>query len=198
MPESTGVIIHPFGIEADEQRNSDLLLQSIPGRLRLRGRLDPGRTARNNKGEEVVPQDQVIGLSGLPVIPGMQLHVNPDKLTYSVIDPLHGDEAMCGRITAWMKRKRVYRTGETIAGVPPKTGTLDVHYMKTLCREMRTLVNNGQARHVKGGGPVPDLVDVEDLPGKYLLNPGMEVGSSQPKFEEDLPAWIERLNSMVG
>ncbi len=185
-----------WGIEADHPRNSDLALQSVTG-LRLRSAINASRTVKDSRtGEELVPIDQASGLGRLPAIPGMQLHVNPGQGTYVVIDPLYEDQELCSRIQRRIEQLRGTSMGATLRGVPPIKGRVgeagfDEHRMKTLCREMYWLVTSGEARVIKG--PLPDLEDIEDLPGHFLLNPGSRVANTQPRFEKDWAAWMDNL-----
>lgn len=195
MPEST-VIISPFGIEADHPRSSDLLIQCIPG-VRLRSTISAMKTVKNKRGEDVIPIDQAMGLSQFPVVPGMQLHVDPEKLTYIIIDPLYGSEELCTRISKWMREKAGF--AGKVEGQKQRGGRIDnEHRMKSLCREMRNLVDAGEARQVKGSGPIPDMQEIDELPGKYLLNPGLRTQTTQPMFEEDWGQWLRDLQKSGG
>jgi hypothetical protein len=172
-------------------------VQSIPG-LRLRSAISGMRTTLNKEGDPVVPVDQSRHLASFPQVPGMQIHVNPEKLTYAVIDPLYKDEEMCKRITRWLRTQTGFRTGEQVGGLPPKQGVLDVHSMKTLCRELWHMIKNGHAKKANGSGPLPEMEDIEALPGKFLLNPGLRTQTTQPRYEEDWPAWLEQLTKAGG
>jgi len=192
----TKTIVAPWGIEADHPRNADLMLQCIPG-CRLRGAVSAMKTTINKKtGEATVPRDQAIHLGQFPPVPGMQLHVNPAKLTYQVIDPLHDDEALCERLRLAIERSSPYRAGRKLEGVPPQKGTLDVHRMKTLCREMLNLLKANEAKMVRG--TEPKLEDIEKLPGKFLLNPGSRIHNAQPRYEEDYEEWENNLTRHGG
>ena len=69
---TTESVIGKFTIEADHQRNGQMIIQCIPGCV-LRSRLDSSRTVIDAKtGEEMVPKDQARALSELPKLPGMQ------------------------------------------------------------------------------------------------------------------------------
>ena len=193
------VIIAPFTIQADHPRNGDLLLQSIPN-CRLRSTISPSRTTIRNKqsptNEPVIPKDQARHLGSLPVIPGMLLKVDPANLTYTVTDPLYEDKALCKRIEGALRSDDRPLTVDKLNGVPTRTGTLDVHRMKTLCRELVWIVNEKHAKVIEG--PSPDLEDVEELPGKFLMNPGSQVPNGQPVYEEDMPEFVNTLRKSGG
>ena len=142
----------------------------------------------------MVPIDQAAGLGSLPLIPGMTLHVNTKNGTYLIEDPLHGDDVLCERI------QRHFRTiignDNKVRGVPPQTGKLDEHRIKTLVRECRYLVDSKEARIVDG--ILPELDEVELLPGRVLLNPGLRTASTQPRFEDEWDAWFSRLQQVGG
>ncbi len=190
------IVVTPFGVEIDTPRNGDLVLASIPG-CRLRGGLDSTKPAFDSKtGDAVLPLDQVRTLGQFPKIPGMQLHVNPAELTYIITDPLRGNEDLCERIRLRLVNIGAFSVGNKLDGVPPQKGKLDVHRMKTLCRELINVLEANEAKMVKG--PKPELEDVDDLPGNYLLNPGSVVMNAQPTFEKDWDAWYEKLTMSGG
>lgn len=191
------ITVAAFGVEADHPRNSDLLLQSIPG-LRLRSTISAMKATKNRRGEPVIPVDQSRHLASFPQTPGVQLHVDPEKLTYTLIDPLRGNAELCDRIQRWMRDKTGFKVDGRIDGLAPREAKLDEHHMKTLCRELHNLVKLGHARHVKGTGPVPDIEEIDELPGKYLLNPGLRTHTTQPQFEEDWPEWMSQLTKAGG
>lgn len=196
IAEKEKLVVTPFGIEADTSRNSDVLIQSIPG-CRLRGAVDASKPVIDAKtGEPKIPLDQITNLGQIPKLPGMQLHVNPTKLTYKITDPLHGDEKLCRRIAKALEMYGPYRADKGFDGVPPQSGTLDAHQMKTLVREMVWLVNAKESKLVKG--VKPDMEDIKELPGNFLLNPGSMVYNSQPRYEKDFPGWIEQLTRSGG
>ena len=193
--KKTQTIVPPFGIEIDTPRNGDVIIQNIPG-CRIRGAVDSSKPVRNRKGDLVLPIDQVRSLGSLPHIPGQQIHVNPEKLTYTIVDPLRKNEELCKRIHTQLKTTRPMGIGDKIGGVPTKKGTLDVHRMKGLCRELIWLLDSDHAKMAKG--PQPSLEDVNDLPGNYLQNPGSQVNNMQPRYERDFEAWVARLGAMGG
>ena len=194
--EKRPVIVQPFSIEVDHPRNCDVLLQSIPGQ-RLRSSISAGKPTTNVKtGAKVIPPDQSAFLGQFPTIPGMQLHVDPANLTYTIIDPLADDEDLCDRIKRGLDRSGAFRTEGKLRGVPPQRGELDVHRMKTLVREMMWLIGGKEAHVIKGAAP--EMSDVEKLPGNFMLNPGSRVPNTQPTFEKDFDAWLERLVAAGG
>ena len=179
-------IVPPFGVEFDHPRNADFVLQAIPG-CRIRSAISP--TATNVDGSVRTLVDVPSG-SVVPAVPGMQIHVNPEKLTFVVTDPLYEDEAACERVRAYMEATTFGKL-DKIRGVPPQEEKLDVHRMKNLCRELIQIIEEGHAKVCKG--PKPLLEDVDKMIGKYLLNPGGDTSTNQPTFEEDYPEWVERM-----
>lgn len=193
--ETPVTTVMPFGIRINHPRNSDVLLQSVPG-LRLRSTLKATRTVKDAKtGQEYIPVDQAIALSTFPEVPGMEIHVHPDNLMYRPIDPLDKDEALCERI-----RKRLAEGGKPVAGkikgAKCEPGELDKHRMKTLVREMCQLVASGEAEVCKGS--LPTKAQVDGMAGEYLLNPGSRVFNSQPVYEKDWDEWVTNLTRHGG
>lgn len=190
MPETNVTIIQPFAIEADHPRNCDILIQSIPG-CRLRGRLKP--VVQTIQGSVSTPLCQG---HALPDVPGMQLHINPAKLVYTIADPIEDDDAAKQRVLNFMRLTQGISADYKIRGVTKRTGELDAHRMKTLCREILDLLGEGHVKIVRGVQPSPD--DIEDLPGKFLLNPGSRIKNSQPIYEDDFESWVDRLTMQGG
>lgn len=195
--EEREMVVAPFGIEADAHRNADILLQCLPG-VKLRSRIDGARTVKDRRtGDEMIPRDQANLLTSFPKAPGMQLHVDPARLTYMIIDPLHDDKDMCERIGRWLKNNSpVYSPDMEIKGVERQEGTLDKHRMKSLVREMLWLIESEDAKLAKG--PLPTMEEVETLPGRFLLNPGSRVQNTQPMYEDDWDKWVDQLTRSGG
>lgn len=184
------VIVPPFGFEVDHPRMCDILLQSIPG-CRLRSKIKQVTVTIDG----VVRTPQTAGHSP-PSVPGMQLHVNPAELSYVVFDPLNEDEDAKDRIKRYLRLTSGRRIDSNLRGAETIKGTLDVHRMKTLCREVCCLLDEGAIRIIKGAAP--DRADVDELPGKYLLNPGLRTQTTQPTYEEDYEEWVDRLTRSGG
>lgn len=190
------VSVLPFGVEADHPRNSDLLLQCIPG-ARLRSAIDGTKHTIDSKtGDIRIPLDQSRHLGSFPRVPGMQIHVNPGALTYVILDPLHDNVEMCDRIRKYLKENSSVSVSERLNGVSPQSGVLDTHRMKSLVRELVWLVDSGEAKRVKG--TIPEMKDIDELPGYFLLNPGSRVGTTQPIYEKDWESWVAALSHSGG
>jgi len=193
------VSVLPFAVEVDLPRNGHLLIQSIPGRPRLRSKFDPAKPVRKggegpDADDPVVPKDQVSMWGSHPRTPGEVVYVDPASCAYRIIDPVHGDDAMCERVKRWREENSGYVGSTEVKGREPREGTLDIHSMKTLCRELYKVISKGSGKIIKG--PEFSMEDVDELPGKYLLNPNLETTTSQPRFEEDLDEWVDSLNRM--
>lgn len=190
MEKAKATVIQPFGVEADHPRNCDLLIQCIPG-CRLRSKIKP--VVQTIQGNVSTPLCQG---HALPEVPGMQLHINPAKLTYTIVDPLEDDDAAKTRIVNFMRLTQGISADYRIRGAKTQQGELDVHRMKSLCREICDLLDEGHVKVIRG--PQPSREDVEDLPGKFLLNPGSRIKTGQPLYEEDYDAWVDRLTMQGG
>ncbi len=184
------MILAPFGVEIDHPRNCDVVIQSIPG-CRMRGRIKP--ITSTVQGTVMTP---LLQGHAMPEVPGMQIHVNPAQCTYKIVDPLIDDDAAQQRLVNYLKATQGVSSDFKIRGVPEMKGELDIHRMKTLCRELYRMIAEGHARIVRG--PSPNMDDIEDMPGKFLLNPGSRVANSQPAYEEDFPDWKTQLDMRGG
>lgn len=194
IEKETPIQVLPFGIEADHPRFCDLKLDCIVG-MKLRSAINGMKTVRNKNGDDVVPVDQARHLAGLPRLPGQQLHVNPMKLTWTILDPLEDDVPLRERLTKWLKEKGQFNGDGIIRGVPKMEGTLDVHHMKSLVREMLRLIRQGEAKVCRGDPPTWE--EMERMPGYLLLNPGLSAGAtSQPVYEKDFENWKSNLQRM--
>lgn len=188
-----------FVVEANTRRNGDILIKNIPN-LRLRGALDPSKTIvaspkQNAEDfEPIIPADQSRGLSTIPRTPGQRLYVNIKEKRYKVVDPLRDDESLRDRLASALRQKGL--SVQKIAGVREQRGELSVDSMKSLCREIRDLLEDGHVKEVDGK-EVPSRDKIDKLPGEYLLNPGSRFRNSQPRYEKDFEEWEQQL-SRVG
>lgn len=186
--------IPAFVIEADHPRNSTLLIQAVPG-IRLRSALSSSRTVTDmHSGEEMVPVDQAQGLGSFPPMPGMQLAVNPAKCEVAVYDPLEDNEDLLDKFNRRLKAR--YGSASGVKPVPSQVVKCDTHQMKTLVRECLWLLQAGEAKLVKG--PRFSMEEVDELPGRYLLNPGAQIANMQPRYEDEMAEWTSNLNRMGG
>lgn len=184
--------VQPFMVEITGNC-SDVIIQSIPG-CKLRGQVkaikrvfSPYKTKPTMAPSGVFP--------GLPELPGMRVSVNPGNCVVEITDPLHGDEETCAVIKALVKRHRGTRTVAKVDGVPPREIKLDKSRIKTLCRELLFMTENDMAKFVKARGEKPTMEDIEKLPGHFLLNPGSQIPNNQPRYEKDMDAYVQRLES---
>ncbi len=187
--------VAPWGIEADHPRNCDLLLQSLSG-LKLRSAIKATKMVFTREAGEQVQVPASAGMvDGLPAgIPGMQLHVDPSKGAWKMVDPLRDNPELCEKIKRAIDHHTSMRTATTLKGVPPQSGKLNPDQMKTLVREMRFLVEAGEAKVVQGIAPSQE--DMDSLPGNYLTNPLNLSDWHQPKHECDMEAWTQTLNKL--
>jgi len=180
-----------YTIVADHPRNSDLLIQNIPG-MRLRSRISASRTviANPQNDSRPIPKSQ----AGMPEVPGMTLTVDLSNGRYFVEDPLFNDERKCEQLKqTLMNNESQYLPKNTkIRGVAPQKGHLGKDEFKTLCREIRNLLDYGEATEV--GTPFPTRDAIDNLPGDYLLNPGARVDNTQPRYEKDWEQWKSQLD----
>lgn len=193
---ATAIQVAPFAIRINHPRNCDCRIQSIPG-VTLRSTIKATRTVKDAKtGQERIPKDQSNHLGMLPEIPGMELHVNPSNCLYRIIDPLHNNPELCERIRKALVESSPMAVASRIDGIKPQGGELDVHRIKTLVREMIRMVKSDEAEVCKG--TLPEMDDVEALPGEFLLNPGSLVHNGQPMYEKDWDEWVANLTRSGG
>jgi hypothetical protein len=180
----------PFTIEADHPRNCDLLIQSIPG-CRLRSIIDGARPVIDKNGDARIPVDQAKGMASFPRTPGMRVFVNPQEREVIITDPLTENEQLLERVRKAINQQTGIRNDTKIRGVDTRREKLDEHRIKTLCRELRDLLD---VKHVKMvSGPEPTREAIQQMPGKFLLNPGSTVPNTQPRFEDDYSSWLDQL-----
>jgi len=165
--------------------------------MRMRSRITAERPVTDqDTGRRMIPPDQAAYLGQFPEMPGMLLTVKPAELAYSLVDPLEDDEDLCEQIRSAMERNSTFRGKGKLKGCPRQDGKLDVHRMKTLCRELVKMAELGFVRVRKG--QVPTLEQVDAMPGRYLLNPGSTIPNGQPRYEDSLEDYVQNLNSRGG
>lgn len=189
-----------YTIEADHPRNGPLQFQCLLGR-KLRSAFSGTKsTPRNLKrdghrsDDRVVPVDQMIMYGDHPALPGMRLTVYPDRCAYVISDPVEGDKKLLKQVEDWMRLKCAMSIRDGALEAEKRVeGVLDVDMFKTLCREMKRFVDDDEAKWV--GIRMTDN-DINDLPGEFLQNPFDDVGSTQPRYEKEMPAFVQNLNRM--
>jgi len=199
--EKKNVSVMPFCIEAKHPRNCDVAIQCLG--LVLRGAVSATVEIFDKlwseedfeEGKNTRPAGAKI-VDGVGELPGMQLQVDPAGCRWKAIDPLYKDEKRLTRIKKAMKRAIGISVSDNLGGVPPREGKLDIHTMKTLCRELLCFLESGEIRMIKG--PTPMREDIDELPGKYLLNASNIMGWHQPRFEEDYEGWVDRMSQITG
>ena len=191
--EKKGVSCPQFAIEADHPRNANLKIQCIHNCI-LRSAISSSRTITDIDGNVHTTIDQSIGLGGLPRIPGQILQVDPQNLRYKVSAPLVGDEATLQKLKT--KASKLAFGVQAFAGVPESVGSIDIHWMKTLIRECRWLVDAGEATLVKG--VLPTLEEINELEGRFITNPGSVAPNTQPFFEDEFEDWMSDMRKTRG
>lgn len=192
----TRVTVGAFTIEADHPRIQTLVCQAAP--VSLRSRLVASRPIVDAKtGESHIPRDQAAALGQLPEVPGMTMELDPETCTYRVHDPLNDDSDLRALLKKRIESSQLGRVGKSdIRGAKDVSEKLDAHRFKTLVREIKWRLDAGEAKVIKG--VAPDMEDIDDLPGNYLLNPGSRVPNSQPRYEKDFEEWIANLHRSGG
>lgn len=186
------VFVLPFTLEADHPRMCDLRIQNIPN-LELRSAIDGSKGSVDKDGNFSIPADQAIGMAGCPKIPGMRIEVDPKELTYRAYDPLSEQPELLIKITNYLRKKRGIGVGKKLSFVPEQKGKLDKHQMKTLCRELVFMMNAKEMTLVSG--VEPEMEDIEELPGRFIQNPGaVRYKNAQPRYEDQMEDHIERLH----
>lgn len=188
--------VSPFTIEADDSSNSDLYIQVLGG-LRMRSTIKQVKEIFDKEdGEQVTRSTSANMIDGLPRdIPGQRLRVNPAECTWECSDPLRNDQETLDKIQRAINAQTSRRTNSRLRGIPTSSGKLGVDEMKTLIRELLCFVDSGSARVVKGIKPEPE--DVNEMPGRYLLNWSNQGQFNQPRYEDELEAWKRQLNRMA-
>lgn len=193
QPEAVGM--EPFAIEADHPRNCTLLIKSLP-EVKLRSSFSAHRPYHHRKtGKDYIPLSQV-QISTLPPTPGMQLAVHPGRRAWRCYDPMSEDPRLMAQVNSQGTAITSGMQQFDMSPVPTSEGKMGVDEFKSLVREMLDLVEAGEARVVNG--PQPTRAQVDDLPGRYLLNPGPLARSTQPRYEEDFEGWVAELGRVGG
>jgi|19_taG_2_1085344.scaffolds.fasta_scaffold00758_2 hypothetical protein len=188
-------MISSFTMEADHPRNCDLLIQNIPG-LRLRSAIEGTRPVIDQgSGDALVPADQSRSLASLPRVPGMLIKVLPEECLVIVEDQLDKDERLKSRLLSFLKQNTGFQS-ESIKGVDTQKLSLDEHSMKTLCRELHGIMEAGEGTLIRGA--MPKIKDIDNMPGRYLLNPGSTIQNSQPRYEDEYEEWKDHLSRLGG
>lgn len=192
--ERKSLSVSAWGMEAEHPTNSDLLIKCLAN-VRLRSAVRPVKEVIGRRhGEQITKATSADNIDGLPSrVPGMQLHVNPRTRKVRVIDPLLKEEQTLEDINTAMQEAGI-PTATKLRAVPTREELLDEDQFKTLVREMVWFVEAGEA--VVARGVKPDLEEVDQLPGDYLLNPGSGSQWNMPRYEKELDEWKKNLNRL--
>ena len=189
------VSVAPWGIEIEHPRNADVLVQGIPN-CRLRSSVKQVKdvfTQNPETKEQEITSAPAHRIPGLPSnIPGQQLHIDPANGTWKIFDPITKDEPKLERIRKAVQTHTDMSVSDKLRGVAMRKGKLGKDQMKTLLRELLSLVESGYAKVVNG--MKPDLEDIDNMPGDYLTNPLNRTKWHQPLHEKDLDGWADTLN----
>ena len=190
--KKTVVSVAPFEIEATHPRNCDLYIQGLGARLR--SRIRPIKEVFDRRdGEQITRPTSAKVVDELPgEIVGQRIQVRPGDLTYKIVDPV--DEDTLKSVQKAMKAHSGVTVSEKLRGVKDQDGKLNKDEMKTLVRELVRIVNSGEATVRRGS--LPGMEDVDDLPGRYLLNSRNLSNWHQPRYEDEVEAWTEKLNNL--
>jgi len=184
-------LIPPFVVEADHPQNCDLMLQCIPG-ARLRSTIKSTTVDASGKNFRT----QTVRNHQLPSVPGMRLAVHPLEGTYLISDPLNDDEDAQQALKAFLVRVNQASKDSVMKGEKEVRGKLDIHQMKSLCREVFNLAEEKVIKVIEGS--VPTMQDILDMDGEFLLNPGSRISNTQPRFEIDFQTWVDQLSRSGG
>ena len=136
---------------------------------------------------------------GIGELPGMWLSVNPATGEWRSEDPLYRQEGKLERIRlALSKAFGIKVVDQKLKGIRSRSGKVDENTMKTLCLELLGFLEADEARLVKGTRPTKEEID--ELPGRYLLNWSNLNKWQQPKFADQYDHWVmsrERLDDVV-
>lgn len=189
-PKRKSVSVQPFAIEVTASCQ-DVKIQSIPNCI-LRGRVRSTKKIINilGPGRDITTGPSKV-IPGIPDVDGMQLHVSPGTCKVKVVDPLFGDEETLNLIKTLVDAYQGTRTKSKLSGMPTREEKLEPSRMKTLVRELIWWEEEGMVKFIKG--TKPEMEDIDNLPGKYLLNPGSMIQNMQPRYEEDFQDWVDGL-----
>jgi hypothetical protein len=187
------VSVSPFVVEADNPRNCDLYIQTLGG-MRLRSSIKATKEVFDREdGEQVTRPAPAKMIDGLPRdLPGMRLHIYPAECKWKMVDPLRDNQEVMDKVKRAIQSRTSTRTTGTLRGVPPAEGNLGIDEMKTLLKEMLCLIENQDMRVIKGVAPTKEEVD--DMPGRYLLNWSNRGQWNQPRYEDEFEDWKRLLN----
>jgi hypothetical protein len=196
------VSVAPFAIEARTPRNQDVVVQNL-GRLRLRGAVSATVEVFDRTWEDGEDDDEVSVrptgaklIEGVGPLPGMQLYVNPAECEWKTADPLYKDEKVLERLRKAMSRALgIMAVDQKLRGIKPKSGKIGQDEMKSLCKELVCMIEAGDAKVVKGMAPT--MEDVDELPGRYLLNWSNQNQWKQPRYADEYDEWVRRTGQLT-
>jgi len=206
--KSGRIVPPPFVIEAQTARNQDLLIQNLDG-MRLRGAVRAtvevfDRGWKQEDEEDDPDEVRMVSrpaparlVDGIGELPGERLFVNPETGEWKTQDPLYGKKSTLKRICLAMRRHLGFNVvGQNLHGMKSRKGVINPDRMKSLCEELLCFVEANEARIVKGR--MPSREEIEQMPGRSLLNWMNRQNWKQPKYRDQLDEWERRVNQLDG
>ena len=170
-----------FVVELGDANNRTISIMTL--KIRLRGRYSASNMRRRDVG----------AMLQMPDIPGIHMGIDMGKRTVEIADPLREMPQLCAEITRHFESANI-ATGK----VGPATKScvvydLSDHELKTLVREIAYKCERKPGPDARlRKGRLPEADEIEALPGRFLSDP-WNSSNERPKFEDEVQAFIERL-----
>lgn len=177
-PHSSAVqsVTIEFGDDNNRTISVAVLHENFRGRFSIAG-------LHNREGVPGRSVGEKMGI--MPDIPGMRIEFLPKECSIRIFDPLEEDTAKLAKINAAMSTNSIQGVhGGVFKCVPSRVQKLKDYEFKSLLREVLVLVACKSATVVAGKLSKREVID--NLPGKYLHDPGDNISHDKQRFEDEV------------
>jgi len=177
---ATAKQVREFTVEFGDECNRTITINTL--RLRVRGSWSLEALHRRPQGG----RDVGAAMQSMPAIPGLRMKVVPRLKRAILYDPLDERPELLDRINkvarTALHNATPYRPQERVEH------NLTDDALKSLLRDLRMLQDECHALKVVEG-ELPDHETIAALPGRELYDPWYS-GHAQPRFRDDIEAWM--------
>lgn len=173
-----------FTVEFGDEKNRSFLLRTV--RREVRGSFSLRKFYSNEGGGRAVGN----AMTRVPDIPGEFLCIKASEGVAIFYDPWEDKPEDWTRLNNALSEALPARTKQGFGPVPRQESKMSVDEMKTLVLEIFQMVEDKQARVVKGR--MPDREAIDAMPGHELYDP-MNSNARKPRYVEEVPEWERRI-----
>lgn len=178
-----------FTVEFGDMHGRQHYVQTLRSKFRGCWSLTNLHRRTDHEGKSMGGRPVGDAMSQMPDSPGQRLTVDLATGHLREYDPLESDPERLAHICRVMGRARG-GVDVKYKPIPAKDHKIDEHTLKTLCRELYSMVNADDPKARVVDGKLPSQEQIKSMPGRFLFDPA----NSDPvkfRFEDQYEKWLE-------